>query len=247
MHNDHATKIQETLDSLLDAKQDALPTDFRKARFSENCKAYVREYKELHRFNADEIALALFKGAVLGLDFLAKECHLIVEGGSVRFQTDYKGEMKLVKKYSVRPILDIYAKNVREGDKFQDGVVDGRPFVNFDPLPFNNGNIEGTFAIALFADGGMIYETMSANEIEGIRTHYGRNPGSDTWDKSQGEMCKRTALRRLCKTIEVDFDAEQQLAFEAGSAFEIRRETRPQQQSPLNVSVEGDSDAINQG
>lgn len=247
MANDNSSKVQAALDSLLDAKQDALPMDFRKSRFSENCKAYVREYSDLHRFTADDIALALFKGAVLGLDFLAKECHLIVEGGAVRFQTDYKGEMKLVKKYSVRPILDIYAKNVREGDAFQERIESGRPVIDFNPIPFNASEITGTFAIALFEDGGMIYETMPAKEIESIRTNYGRNPGSDTWDKSQGEMYKRTALRRLCKTIEVDFDVEQRIAFEAGSAFDVRREQRPKQQSPLNIASEGDSDETDQG
>lgn len=237
---DNAAKVQEALENLLDSKHDALPSDFKKTRFSENCKAYLREIKDLQRQNADEIAQALFKGAVLGLDFFARECHVIIEGQRVQFQTDYKGEKKLAKKHSVRPILDIYAKNVREGDDFKERIVEGRPVADFDPLPFNNSRIVGSFAVALFCDGGMVYETMPAEEIEAIRKNYGKNPGSDTWEKSQGEMYKRTVLRRLCKTIEIDFDAEQVSAFESGSAFEFSREPRPQQQSPLNPIEESE-------
>lgn len=235
MSNDYSKLIQEALDRLLDAKHDALPPGFKKTRFSENCKAYVQDNKELQKYDAEDVALVLFKGAVLGLDFLSKECHVIAESKSVRFQTDYKGEMALVKKHSVRPILDIYAKNVREGDVFKEEISEGKPLIHFLPLSFNNSKIIGTFAVALFSDGGMVYETMPAEEIEMIRKNYGKNPGSDTWDKSQGEMYKRTVLRRLCKTVEIDFDTEQSLAYDAGSAYEFIREPKAVQQSPLNL------------
>jgi recombination protein RecT len=234
MTTDYATRVQEALDLQLDAKHDALPSSFNKTRFSENCKAFVRENKDLHKHDVDDLAKVLFKGAVLGLDFLAKECHAITEGGLVKFQTDYKGEMTLVKRHSVRPILDIYAKNVREGDAFREEVSEGKPLVHFAPLSFNNSRIVGTFAVALFQDGGMVYESLPAEEIEQIRQHYGKNPNSDSWDKSQGEMYKRTALRRLCKTIATDFDADQRLAYEAGSLYEFNQEPRPIQRSPFN-------------
>ncbi|WP_042165582.1 RecT family recombinase [Paenibacillus gorillae] len=245
MSND--VQFIEPLEALLEAKHDALPSGFNAVRFVQNCKAYLPEVRNFERFNPDEIALQFLKGAILGLDFLAKECHVITEGSAARFQTDYKGEMKLAMKHSVRPLLNIYAKNVREGDVFRESVVEGRPVVSFDPLPFNNSKIIGSFAVAQFNDGGMDYESMSSTEIESIRTHYGKNPGSDTWEKSQGEMYKRTALRRLCKTIEIDFDAEQRLAFDAGSSFEFNREPRPQQQSPLNLESEVLTDEVEQG
>lgn len=243
MSTNHLVKIQKSLEKLLESKHDALPSGFKKIRFIENCKAYIKDVRDLEKYDVSDVAQALFKGAVLGLDFLAKECHVITEAGAIKFQTDYKGEMALVKKHSVRPVLDIYAKNVRKGDDFREEIEKGKPSIHFVPQPFNNSEIVGTFAVALFKDGGMVYETMSAEEIEQIRSHYGRNPGSDTWDKSKGEMYKRTALRRLCKTIEIDFDAEQSLAFEAGSAYEFNQEPRPQQRSPFNPVVSDESEA----
>jgi recombination protein RecT len=233
------TQVQEALDKILDSKHDALPTDFNKKRFSENCKVYVGADKDLHKYSVDEIAASLFKGAVLGLDFLAKECHLIASTVDLKFQTDYKGEMKLTKKYSVRPMLDVYAKNVREGDDFKEQIVEGRPVIHFDPLPFNGSKIIGSFAVALFKDGGMVYESIPAAEIEEIRKNYSKSLG-DTWEKSQGEMYKRTVLRRLCKTIETDFDAEQTLIYEAGGAFEFAKQARTRQQSPFNPPDESE-------
>lgn len=235
MTNDNVMKIQEALDNLLESKNGALPSGFNRIRFLQNCKEYLRGIKDIDKHKDEDVAQLLFNGAVLGLDFLNNECHVIIEGNSIKFQTDYKGEKKLTKKYSVRPILDIYAKNVREGDEFREEVTDGRPTVYFLPQPFNNSKIIGSFAVALFADGGMVYETISTDEIESIRKHYGKNPSSDSWEKSQGEMYKRTVLRRLCKNIEIEFDAEQTLAFDAGSEFEFNRDPRPQQQSPLNI------------
>ena len=231
-------QILTTLEALLEAKHDALPSGFNPTRFVQNCKAYLPEIRNLERMDATEVAQHLFKGAVLGLDFLSKECHVITEGAGARFQTDYKGEMKLAMKHSVRSLLSIYAKNVREGDEFHETVKEGSPAVDFSPLPFNNSPIVGSFAVAQYADGGMVYETMSAEEMESVRTNYGKNPGSDTWDKSKGEMYKRTVLRRLCKTIEIDFDAEQRIAFDSGSEFDFSRQARPRQQSPLNSEGE---------
>lgn len=228
--------VLDNLSSLLEARHDALPSNFNKMRFLQNSKSYLTEIKDINRYKEDDIAQQLFKGAVLGLDFLNKECHVISDGADISFQTDYKGEMKLAKKHSVRPLLDIYAKNVREGDKFRESVEEGKPKVHFDPQPFNNSEIIGSFAVALFADGGMIYETMSAEEIELVRKHYGKNRANDTWDKSKGELSKRTVLRRLCKMIDIDFDAEQRLAFDDGSDFEFNKEPRQLQQSPLNIN-----------
>ncbi len=56
----------------------------------------------------------------------------------MEFQTDYKGERKLMKQYSVRPIKDIYAKVVREGDEFEEIIEKGIPTINFRPKPFSN-------------------------------------------------------------------------------------------------------------
>ena len=144
--------------------------------------------------------------------FLAKrllynQLHLIPYGNSVQFQTDYKGEKKFVKNYSIRAIKDIYAKVVREGDFFEERILDGQPSVDFKPLPFNNGKIIGAFAVVLYVDGGMEYETMSTEDINSVRNNYSKASQSKAWKYSFDEMAKKTVLRRLCKHIETDFES----------------------------------------
>lgn len=241
-------QVIEALERQLDSKHDALPSGFKKVRFLENCKAYLKDTTSYEKYTADLVGEVLFQGAILGLDFLARECHLLTKEVLPKFQPDYKGEKKLAKKHSVRPVLDIYAKNVREGDDFREEIVNGKATLSFLPLPFNDSNIIGTFAVALFEDGGMIYETLSTKEIEEIQRHYGdKGQNNETIEKSRGEMFKRTALRRLCKHIELDMDTNQMIAFEANSGFNFNQMTqspKSAQTSPFNLLEESEENSI---
>lgn len=234
--SDKLLVIHNNLEKLIDSKREAMPTSFNKTRFLQNCMTVLQDTKDIEKCDAVSVARTMLKGGFLGLDFFNKECYAIPYGGSVQFQTDYKGEKKLAKKYSVRPVKDIYAKLVREGDEFIEEIKDGQQTIQFKPQPFNNGEIVGAFAVALFEDGGMVYEVMSADEIEATRKNYSKQPNGQAWVKSKGEMYKKTVMRRLCKNIELDFDTiEQAQAFEDSSDFEFNKEPKPAQQSPLNV------------
>lgn len=230
--------VHQKLDTFLDEKREAMPKSFNKTRFLQNCMTVLQDTKGIEHCDAASVARTMLKGAFLGLDFFNKECYAIPYGGSIQFQTDYKGEKKLAKKYSVRPVKDIYAKLVREGDDFREEVKDGQQTIQFIPKPFNNEQILGAFAVALFTDGGMIYEVMTAAEIEETRKNFSKQANGQAWTKSKGEMYKKTVLRRLCKNIELDFDTiEQAQAFEDSSDFDMNKEPKPQQQSPLNPTI----------
>ena len=215
--------VHNKLGGLLKEKMDALPKDFNQTRFLQNCMTVLQDTRDIENADPSSIARTMLKGAFLGLDFFNKECYAICYGGSIQFQTDYKGEIKLAKKYSLNPIKDIYAKVVREGDVFEEEIINGHQTVNFKPKTFNDGEIIGAFAVCLFKDGSMIYETMTTKEIEATRDNYSKQKTGQAWTKSKGEMFKKTVLRRLCKLIELDFDNQEQLkAFEDGSEFEFK-------------------------
>lgn len=248
--SDKLLVIHNNLEKLLDSKREAMPSNFNKTRFLQNCMTVLQDTKGIAQCDATSVARTMLKGAFLGLDFFNKECYAIVYGGSVQFQTDYKGEKKLAKKYSVRPVKDIYAKLVRDGDEFQEEVRDGQQTIQFTPKPFNDGDIIGAFAVVLFHDGGMIYEAMSSAEIEKTRQDYSKQANGQAWTKSKGEMYKKTVLRRLCKNIELDFDTiEQAMAFEDSSDFDMNKDPKPQQNSPLNpdpVIIEAEYTEVNE-
>lgn len=222
MANDVVKSFSESLTDKLVSVEAALPKEFNRERFVQNCLAVVNEKPELARINPAQLQLGLLKGAYLGLDFMNKECYLIPYGNAVNFQTDYKGEIKFVKRYSIRPIHDIYARIVREGDIFEEKIVNGHPSIDFKPLPLNKGNIMGAFAVALYKDGGMDYETMTIDDIQSVRNNYSKASQSKAWKCSFDEMAKKTVLRRLCKHIETDFESiEARMAWDEGSGSNV--------------------------
>ena len=218
--NQIVATFKDYLTDTLVASEDALPKDFNKARFVQNCVALREDNPGIKNANPKDVIAGLLKGAYLGLDFFNKECYLIPYGNKLNFQTDYKGEIKFVKRFSTRPIRDIYAKVVRKGDDFEETVLDGNPSINFKPLPFNDGDVVGAFAVCLFEDGGMIYETMSLKDIQAVRQNYSSAKDSKAWKVSFDEMAKKTVLRRLCKHIDKNVDSVEALrAYDEGSGM----------------------------
>ena len=192
----------------LDSMGDALPNGFNKARFVQNALALVNENPELGKYGASQIIAGLMKGAVLGLDFYAKEAYLIPYGSKLNFQTDYRGSIKLAKKYSIRPIKDIAAYVVRDGDIFDISNDGGNQSFTFKPKVFSNAPIVGAFAYAQFQDGGLLLDFMSLEEIENTRKQ-SKAKNSLPWERFFSEMAKKSVLRRLCKQIELDMNSDQ--------------------------------------
>lgn len=216
--------IQNGLLAELTKHKEALPPGFHRERFVLNCITVIQDMmkdkkkkEKLAEVKIETIPICLAKGAYLGLDFFNGECYAIPYGGNMQFQTDYKGEIKLCKRHSKNPVKDIFAKVVREGDFFEEEVDSGVQKVRYKPQPFSDNQMIGAFAIVLYKDGSMMYDTMSKKEIEKVRDTYSKAKDSQAWRDSTGEMYKKTVLRRLCKLIDLDFDSiEQRIAYEDG-------------------------------
>lgn len=222
------------LEGCLNKEAAALPQGFNPLRFKQNALTVLQDTPGLEKLQGNEFSLTrtLMKGAYLGLDFFNRECYCIIYGNKAEFQTDYKGEIKLAKKYSINPIKDIYAKLVRVGDDFEEYIKDGQQTVNFTPKAFNDSEIIGAFAVCTFQDGSMIYEAMSKKEIEEVRKNYSKMPNGPSWTKSTGEMYKKTVLRRLCKLIELDFESiEQREIFEAAADADVKKNEKTKEKS----------------
>lgn len=232
-NKDYLVEIHNGLTNSLDQQVAALPKDFNKQRFVQNCMTVLQDgQSDFSKCDSRTVIRTLMKASYLGLDFFNGECYAIPYGTSCQFQTDYKGEIKLCKRYSSNPIQDIYAKVVREGDTFEEVIKNGKQYVNFEPKVFNNGEIIGAFAVVLYKDDSMMYDTMSKEEIEHTRQAFSKAANSKAWKESYGEMCKKTVLRRLCKLIDLNFDtAEQREAFEDGSEFEVKDKPKEKYQA----------------
>ena len=171
--------VHKGLDESLEKQVAALPEKFNKQRFLQNCMTVLQDGQaDFSKCEAPTVVRTLLKGAFLGLDFFNGECYAIPYGNQCQFQTDYKGEIKLCKRYSSNPIQDIYAKVVREGDEFEEVIENGKQYVNFRPKTFSNGEIIGAFAVVLYKDGSMMYDTMSKEDIEHTRQTFSKAANS---------------------------------------------------------------------
>ena len=206
--------IKENIDNLITSKSNALPKGFNQTRFVQNAMTVLLDTKGINEMNPISVARTILKGAFLDLDFFRKECYAIPYGKELNFQTDYKGDIKIAKKYSIRPIREIFAKVVREDDEFTEFCEEENQGFRFTPKAFNNKTIIGAFATVLFEDGELLIETMSKEEIEDVRTQFSKAPNSPAWLKTPSEMYKKVVLKRLCKMIPLEFKTqEQQLSF----------------------------------
>lgn len=243
--------IQTGLVKKLTENKDALPKGFNQQRFVLNCITVIQDMlkdektkKKLEEVDPVSIPVCMAKAAYLGLDFFNGECYAIPYGKTMQFQTDYKGEIKLCKRYSVNEIKDIYAKVVREGDFFQEEIDGGVQNVTFRPVSFSDKEMIGAFSVVVFRDGSMMYDTMSKKEIENVRDNYSKAANSKAWVKSTGEMYKKTVLRRLCKLIDLSFDnIEQAMAYDDGG--DVTFENTPELSGPNRATIEAKERPVN--
>jgi len=210
-----------TLTDKLDGITEALPKDFNKARFVQNALSLVNTKPELVRdFGQTQVMTGLLRGAMLGLDFFNNECYLVGYGKSLNYQTSYRGQQKLIKKYAINPVKNIYAELVREGDTFDTGIEKNQRYVTFKPKPFNNAAIIGAFAVCEYENGDILVEVMNMDELNAVR-NVSKMANSGAWKSFPSEMYKKVVIRRLCKKIEIDFEnPEQKQIFEADTDIE---------------------------
>lgn len=127
------------------------------------------------------------------------ECQLII---------GYRGLVELARRSG--QISTIQAGVVREGDlfDFSYGVE-----TTFKHIPKGNfkSKITHVWALAKFNAGGHQLEVMTIDEVEAIRSR-SRAGQNGPWMTDYGEMCKKTALRRLCKMLPLTPEVEAGLA-----------------------------------
>lgn len=227
-----------TLTSKLDGITDALPKDFNKPRFVQNALSLVNSKPELVKdYGQAQVMAGLVRGAMLGLDFFNSECYLVGYGKTLNYQTSYRGQQKLIKKYALNPVKNIYAEIVREGDNFDSGIEKNQRYITFKPIPFNNKPMVGAFAVCEFENGDMLIEIMNMDELNAVR-NVSKMANSGSWKSFPMEMYKKVVIRRLCKRIEIDFEnPEQKQIFEADTDIA----TEPAEIRDVEISSDANS------
>ena len=238
-----ADNLSTALSTELTAHAGALPAGFNIDRFVQNSIALLNGNDTLIKFarqyGTDQIKQGLLRAAYLGLDVLNSEVYMIPYGSTINFVQSYKGDVKMAKRYSQRPVKDIYAQIVREGDEYSEGILDGHPTVNFKPVPFSDKPVVGAFAVCLYEDGGMMVDSMSLKELETTRSA-SKAKNSPAWQKFTTEMYKKTILHRLCKHLSIDMDANAKSAWDSG----VEIETDPAEIAEREISENANTEEL---
>ena len=186
----------------------ALPDEFNKQRFALNFVSLIQDKPELQKYSKEVLATALVRSAQDNLDALNGEVYLYKGyNDKLTYTISYKGLRKMAIEKSHKPISQIYAKLIKDGDEFEEEFVNGKAQIHFKSKFGNNGAILGVFAVCVFKDGTEIYEVMTKDEIDACKAK-SRNSGA--WKDFYGEMAKKSCVRRLCKNITLDFKDKQQ-------------------------------------
>lgn len=185
----------------------SLPEHVKPERFKRNlANALMREPKLL-KCDPRVVFREVSKIAALGLllDPQLGEAYLIADGrGDVQSRVGYRGLIKLARQSG--EIASVYARDVCAFDRFH--VVEGtnRSITHEPDYRSDRGAPAAYYAVFTLRDGTPDFEVMSVAEIHRIRdrsdawrAYKAGKIKSTPWATDEGEMAKKTVLRRLLK------------------------------------------------
>lgn len=176
-----------------------LPKILTPERFVRCAITAVRKNPKLNNCNRDSVMAAFMTCAELGIEPDGRRAHLIPYGKECQLIIDYKGLLELVMRSGF--VRVVHADLVREGDQFEYGVDERGQFLSHRPkFSGERGPIVGAYARAEMTQGGCKVDYMTLDELYAIRDR-SRAKSSGPWVTDEGEMMKKTALRRLCKGL----------------------------------------------
>lgn len=165
------------------------------------------------------------------------------------FMPSYIGLIGLVRKNP--EVADIYAETVHAEDELRITKGLHRDIVHEVDVKKARGPIIGAYAVISYKDGRASWEFMSREEIEGVRArsdswraHVAK--GYDTpWKTDEGEMFKKTALKRLIKTADISQETADRIAVDntldvSPQAPEIKPAVIPAPERPALPEPSGD-------
>ena len=107
----------------------------------------------------------------------------------------YRGIVQLL--YRSAQVAGVEAQVVRHGDEFSYSFG-LKPTLEHGPAAPLSAGVSHTYAILRMKDGSTLFDVMTREEIEAIRTR-SRAGHSGPWVTDYAEMAKKTVLRRLAK------------------------------------------------
>ena len=153
---------------------------------------------ELQHCTPASFVKCVLGAAELGLAIDGRLAHAVPFRGVASLIVDYKGIIAVARRTKI--IKDCYARIVYEGDEFEASDVDGQCHLAHRRL-FKSKNPTLVYAIVRLHGGDWRYELMDMQDCDDIRKRSRSwQSGSGPWATDDGEMRKKTVLKRALKT-----------------------------------------------
>lgn len=206
----------------------ALPHFFKPEQFMVIVQTQINKNPKLEECTPESFMIALLSAAQMGIPVDGRCGHLIPRKSrdgvmECQFQADYKGLVRLVRNNG--DVSDIYAVLVHEKDTFRLTQGLHRDLIHEPNVFIDRGAIIGAYAVIVYKDGSTGFEFMARREIEvirdksdGYRAYKAGYVKSSTWVTDEGEMFKKTVIKRLLKLADLSPDTADRVAVDVETA-----------------------------
>lgn len=166
---------------------------------------YAAVTPDVARCDHSTVFRSLAQALNLGLELGAGqgEAYLVPYKGECTLQVGYRGMIKLVK--ADPDVVDIDADIIYENDEYRIERGTNPSLMHVPCISSDPGKPLLAYAVVTYRNGHTRFARCTAEEIEMARA--GSN--SPAWKKWWGEMAKKTAIKRLCKSLPMSGTADE--------------------------------------
>jgi len=222
------TKQALTIRQLIQSREvdirNMLPTHVNFDRFLKSAFLAIARASKLQQCSPESVFTAIVNGAELGLDFTPAKGHAYLvpfwntkkRCMEAQFMPGYRGFVELARRSG--DVKMVYAHNVYENDVFDleygtNSRIVHKPCINKD-----RGKWIGAYAVVCYDENYKDFLYMDNDSLDGIkkRTKSKDEKGNVTgpWATDEGEMRKKTVMRRIAKVRPLSPDLEKAIEFD---------------------------------
>lgn len=241
-----ASELKAELMQMTATFQAALPKSIPAEGFIRRIITSVQLEPKLLAADRKSLFVACMKAAQDGLLLDGREAGLSVYndrqngGQTVAYLPMVGGILKKIRQSG--EISSVRAHVVYEGDEFEYELGDDERIVHRPNLTAQGGKIVAAYAIAKFKDGDIQREVMSSAQIKKIASK-ATGIGKRCWELDEGEMSKKTVIKRLGKRLPSSNDLQQVFENEGDQGQQVAQVSmteeapaQPQLAGPVTVA-----------
>lgn len=211
------------LNELFNLNTSALTEGFNKKRFIRNAMNLMFDPMankiDWSKLKKEEVLKCLLDGAKYDLEY-GREFHIIPRWNSnlkrkcATEMIDYKGYIKIMKKFSIEPIKNIVVGCVFKGDVFEVDMF-AYPPIKHKMMFQSDGkdNVTHAYCCIIYNNGSYDPEVLTRKQLDDIEAT-SKDDTKTFWGTWYTEMAKKSAIRRIQKRVPLEFpDSDMQKAW----------------------------------